>query len=65
MPRGYYAIISRRGAMCKPGSGNGKPCGGMESARKGAGGEGCARAALPPQGNAARPARQGGARANE
>lgn len=37
----------------------------MEGARKGAGGEGCARAALPPQGNAARPARQGGARANE
>lgn len=34
-------------------------------ARKGAGGEGCARADLPPQGNAARPARQGGARANE
>lgn len=31
MPRGYYAIISRRGAMCKPGSGNGKPCGGMDA----------------------------------
>ena len=31
----------------------------MESARKGACGEGCARAALPPQGNAARPWRQG------
>ena len=32
---------------------------GHERARKGAGGEGCARADLPPQGNAARPARQG------
>lgn len=31
MPRGFYAIISRYGAARKPGSGNGKPCGGMEA----------------------------------
>lgn len=31
MPRGFYAIISRRWATCKPGSGNGKPCGGMDA----------------------------------
>lgn len=31
MPRGFYAIISRCGATCKPGSGNGKPCGGMDA----------------------------------
>lgn len=29
MPRGFYAIISRCGAARKPGSGNGKPWGGM------------------------------------
>lgn len=27
MPRGFYAIISRRWATCKPGSGNGNPVG--------------------------------------
>lgn len=31
MPRGFYAIISRCGAARKPGSGNGKPCGGMDA----------------------------------
>lgn len=57
MPRGFYAIISRRWATCKPGSGNGNPVG----ARARPQGRGAATAAPEPTcpHRATQPARRG------
>lgn len=60
MPRGFYAIISRCGAARKPGSGNGKPCGGMDAPARARAAKAAPEPPCPPTGQRSPPGAAGG-----